>query len=59
MSIVPQDRVAIIVMLTWCEAGRVSVLARNAVGEQERIVCREAETQPCASGVLQKYLKDG
>ena len=46
------------VMLTWCEAGRVSALARNVVNDIERNVCR-AETQPCASEVPQKDLKDG
>lgn len=59
MLIVPQDRDAITVMLTWCEAGRVSVLAKECCGRAQERSVRKAETQPCASGVLQKDLKDG
>ena len=54
MLIVPQDRDAITLMLTWCEAGRVSVLAKECCRRtQETSVCG-AETQPCASRMLQR-----
>ena len=54
MLIVPQDRDAITLMLTWCEAGRVSILAKECCRRtQETSVCG-VETQPCASGVPQQ-----